>query len=72
MLPHQIPIQGVTWIITLIFAAGGAWAMFRQTRKDLNGIGARTRRFEKNLLLALMVTTEKREDRELLARFLKD
>jgi hypothetical protein len=71
-MPSLISSQLITWCIGLIFGAGGAWAMFRQTRKDLNGIGARTRRFERNLLLYLMVTTEKREDRDKLAQFLKE
>ena len=51
---------------------------FRQIRNDLNGIGARTREDSRRLsdelqsvLLALMVISEKREDREKIAELLK-
>jgi hypothetical protein len=74
-MPHgfsAVPIQAVIWIVGLIFAAGVAWSALKQTKKDVNGVGARQRKFEKNCLLALLVISEKREDRELLAQFLKE
>ena len=64
--------QLLIWIIGVVFGAGGAWAMLRQVRKDLNGIGGRQRRFENNLKLALMVVLDSRHDREQLAKFLKE
>jgi len=69
---NAIPIQAVIWIVGIIFAAGGGWMMLRQVRKDLNGVGARQRKLEKNLILVLMVNTANREDRMLLAQFLKE
>ena len=67
-----IPVQAVIWIVGVIFAAGGGWMMLRQARKDVNGIGARQRKFEKNLVLVLMVNAANREDRMFLAQFLKE
>jgi hypothetical protein len=46
--------------------------MFRQVRKDVNGIGSRQRRFERNCTLAMMAILDDRRDRELLAKFLKE
>jgi len=69
---NQLPTQAVIWIVGVIFGAGGAWGAIQRTRKDLNGVGGRQRRFEKNVVLALMINAEKREDRMLLAQFLKD
>jgi hypothetical protein len=60
------------WVIGVVFGAGGALAVLRRMGRDLNGVGGRQRRFEKNLVLVLMVITEKREDRMFLAQFLKD
>jgi len=56
----------------LIFGAGGAWAIFKRVRKDVNGIGKIQRRDRWNRMLADMVTLEKREDRELLARMMRE
>lgn len=64
--------QIITWFIGVIFGAGSAFAIFRRMGRDLNGVGGRQRRFEKNLVLVLMVITEKREARMFLAQFLKD
>lgn len=55
----------------LVFGAGGAWAIFMRMRKDVNGIGAVQRRDRWNLILALMVIHEKREDRQRLADLLR-
>ena len=69
---NQIPVQAAIWLIGVIFGAGAAWGAVQRTRKDLNGVGGRQRRFEKNVVLALLINAEKREDRMLLAQFLKD
>lgn len=72
----------VPWLIGLVFSAGLFFAGVRiglsQLRKDLNGAMSRIRNDHRaiaddreNLALALMVILEKREDRMLLARFLK-
>jgi hypothetical protein len=71
----QLPSQVLVWMVGVIFGAG-AWSMknemsIRQMRKDLNGIGANVRRTNWNLLVALMVITEKREDRQRLADLLR-
>jgi hypothetical protein len=62
----------IIWLIGVIFGAGGAMAVLRRMSRDLNGVGRQQRRFEKNLVLVLLVITEKREDRMFLAQFLKD
>lgn len=67
----QIPLFLVTWATGMVFGAGGAWAIFLRMRKDLNGIGAVQRRDRWNLILALMVIHEKREDRQRLADLLR-
>ena len=69
---NGIPLNAVIWLVGAIFGAGSAWAALQRTRKDLNGVGGRQRRFEKNVVLALMINAQKREDRMLLAQFLKD
>jgi hypothetical protein len=66
-------IAEIAWaLIGAVFAAGALYARISQMRKDINGIGAGRRRFEKNFTLVLMVMTESKEDREMLARYLKD
>jgi hypothetical protein len=69
----------LTFIVTAIFFAGNAWLALKlvrkqsdETLKQLNGLGAGTRRRERNLILALMVITERREDREVLADFFRE
>lgn len=66
-----IPAQILTWLVSAIFGAGVAWGAFSRMRKDVNGIGAATRRNHWNTLIALMVITEKREDRQRLADLLR-
>jgi len=68
---NHIPEQLIIWVVGVVFGAGGAWAMVRQTRKDVNAIGAIMRRDRWNLLIALMVTLEKREDRQRLADLMR-
>ena len=66
-------IAEIVWaLIGAVFAAGAVYARIGQMRKDINGIGLGRRRFEKNVTLVLMVFLEKKEDREMLARYLKD
>jgi hypothetical protein len=67
-----LPYQLLIWLVGVIFGAGGAWAMLRQVRKDLNGVGGRQRRFERNMTLAMLAILQDRRDRELLAQFLKE
>lgn len=59
--------QAVISLAAIIFIAGGAWIQQRQTRRDVNGIGAKLRRFQ-SLLLRWADTPEKREE---LARALE-
>ena len=72
----------LAWALGLIFMAGAFFAGvrigLRQLRKDLNGAMLRNRDDHRaiadevwNAALAFTVILEKREDRELLARFLK-
>lgn len=63
----------IAWaLVGAVFGAGAFYARTAQMRKDLNGIGNKARRFEKNITLCLMVMTESKEDREMMARYLKD
>jgi hypothetical protein len=59
-------------LVALIFSAGGFYFGVKQMRKDLNGVSARKRKMAKNFLLILMVISEKREDRLLIASFMKE
>lgn len=60
------------WIVGVVFMAGITYAAFQQLRKDVNAVGGKQRRFEKNLVLVLMAITDKPEHRIFLAQFLKD
>jgi hypothetical protein len=51
----------------LIFGAGGAWAIFERTRKDVNALGKTVQRDRWNEALAHMVLLDRREDREAYA-----
>jgi hypothetical protein len=67
----------ILWgVMGAIFGAGAYYARtearISRLQTDLNGIGNGRRRFEKNVTLVLMVFLEKKEDREMLARYLKD
>lgn len=66
-----LKIAGVS-LVALIFAAGGFYFGVKQMRKDLNGIGGRQRKMGMNTLLILMVVSDKRADRELIATFMKE
>jgi hypothetical protein len=68
----SIPAEAISSIAGAIFALGVAWAVLRQTRRDLNGLGRRTKRVDTNLILWLLVVTEKREDRALLVELLRE
>lgn len=59
-------------LVGAVFSAGALYARIGQMRRDINGIGNGRRRFEKNLTLVLLTMTEKKEDREMIARYLKD
>lgn len=67
-----MPHVSLEWILGIVFAAGGAYFFVRRQGKDLNGIGARSRKFERNALLAFMVLAEKREDREYIAKLFRE
>ena len=64
-------ISALSFASGVIFSAGILFARIMRISKDLNGLGGRSGRFEKNVLLTLMVIFDKREDRELLARMLR-
>jgi len=58
----MIELQGneplIRWAVTLFFSiasgVGGYVVRFKQMRQDVNGIGKRTKNFEKNATLAIM------------------
>lgn len=57
-----------------IFAAGGAWYMLKQLRRDLNGVGAKVNRQESKFMVfaILLLAGADDKDRELLADRLLD
>lgn len=60
------------WLVGVIFGAGITLAVVRQMRKDVNGIGKIQRRDRWNTMLARMVITEIREDRQVIADLLRE
>lgn len=71
-------IQGWIAASSVVFFAGGAYALLRSVRRDVNGVGAkigqileRHRERANNVNLALMLIC-KPEEREKVAHFLKD
>lgn len=56
----------------LVFGAGVREAAFARMKRDVNGLGKVTRRDRWNRMLADMVILERREDREQLARLLRE
>lgn len=61
------------WMLAgVIFGAGGAWAIFLRVRKDLNALGKIQRRDRWNLMLALLVIIEKRDDRQRIVDLMRD
>ena len=62
-------------IITVIFGAGVTVAVLRsglaQARKDINAIGMSVRRNNLNLMIALFVIMDSRDDRQRLADLLR-
>lgn len=55
----------------VIFSAGIFFSRVMRMSKDLNGLGGRSGRFERNVMLTLMVALEQRRDREWLAQMLR-
>lgn len=66
-----LPAGVAGFVAGIVFGAGGAWAVLQRMRRDLNGLGRAYRRDVGNLTLWLLTVTERREDRELLARLLR-
>jgi hypothetical protein len=64
-------ISALSFASGVIFSAGILFARIMRISKDVNGLGGRSGRFERNLVLTLMVLTEKREDRQFLAEMLR-
>lgn len=62
----------ILWLAGAIFGAGGAWAAFVRMKKDVNALGRIVRRDRWNLVLALMVTSDSRENRERLAELMRE
>ena len=71
----QLIVQMLIAAVSAIFGAGVAWGMMRTQaaamRKDVNALGAIVRRDRWNLMMALFVTLEKRDDRQRLADLMR-
>ena len=64
-------ISALSFASGVIFSAGILFARIMRISKDVNGLGGRSGRFERNIVLTLMVIHERRDDRELLAKMLR-
>ena len=64
-------ISALSFASGVIFSAGILFARIMRISKDVNGLGGRSGRFERNMVLTLMVIHERRDDRELLAKMLR-
>jgi hypothetical protein len=64
-------ISALSFASGVIFSAGILFARIMRISKDVNGLGGRSGRFERNMVLTLMVVLEKREDRQVLAEMLR-
>jgi heme exporter protein D len=62
----------VVVLVNAAFAAGGIVFAHRRLVRQVNGLGKRHERLERNALLYLMTKAEKREDRELLMRLFRE
>lgn len=66
MTPAVYVAIGVN-VLSLAFAAGGAWYAFKQVRRDLNGLGAKVNRqdakFTTLAILLLADATDEKKDR---------
>jgi hypothetical protein len=69
-------VRVLIWFLGLVFGAGVTYASIlhklRQNHKDINAIGGKQRRLDKNLVLVMLAITESKEDRIYIAQFLKD
>jgi hypothetical protein len=54
-------------LVALIFSAGGFYFGVKRMGTDLKGVSTRQAKNAKNVLLILMVISDKRADRELIA-----
>jgi hypothetical protein len=66
-------------LFTLAFGAGGAWFFIKQSRKDVNGLGAKVNaeiktsaRRHINIALALMLVAPTEEIRKKIADLLRE
>lgn len=75
MIALPLSPQLLTAAVGAIFGAGTVWGISRAheaaTRRDVNAIGGIVRRDRWNMMIALMVILERREDRQRLADLLR-
>lgn len=70
----------VLWtLLTVAFAAGGAWILLKQSRKDVNGLGRKMNREisdslsrHQNVTLALMLLAKDDIERRTIAMLLRE
>lgn len=71
----NVPEIAIGISVGALIALGRELGAIRQTRKDVNGVGARVREQKADqirLLITLLVLTDKRSDREMIARNLME
>lgn len=60
------------WVLALAAVAGGYAEVVRRTVKQLNGIGGRLRKFERNVITALIAHETDERKREWLANHFRE
>ena len=67
-MPSDALVELAIFVITLIFAAGGAWFLLKQTRRHVNGVGAKVNR----LVMALMLIVPEEQKKDIAQLILGD
>lgn len=54
------------YVLLLLFTAGIVWERFRRMRADVNGLGRKFRKMDKNLTIALLELADSEEQRKVI------
>lgn len=66
-----MPVEVASGLVAALLTLGGAWATIKSLRADANGLGRKIGALQDQdvrMLLAQLIVTEKREDREMLVQ----
>ena len=77
-IPANIAIPLVLWLLGLAFAAGGGWLTLKESRKQVNGVGAKVNREKelnedrfRRMSLAVMSLADTEERKQQLLEWFK-